>query len=761
MLKESDFLKSSKIKILLCIELFLILFGIVGLFGKNEIIVSREQTDVLINEGVSLPAGVYILKLYYRGEGANLGNYGVEVPDAMFKTLLSNNVALYSGITERECEFYLRDNVNNLKAVLDVGENVEIQGLELISTNRGSRVFLFWTVFISLILNSFLMLAMYHRKHPFSTEQQLVMFGVPLFALIASIPSMVDYNIVGADIVFHMQRVEALMQSIVQGELSVRIESLWMGGHGYANSIFYGDTILFIPAFLRVLGMNMDSAYRFFLVVVNFATAWIAYISFSRCFKCSIIGVFGCALYTLAPYRIYNMYNRAAVGEFSAMIFLPLLVWGFYRIYTEDPEKKEYLWNWVIPVVGFSGVIQSHVLSCEMVGVFVALLCIVFWKKTFQRRIFIVLALTVIMTIIINAWFLVPFFDLMLADKYYFGNNANVFVQERGVLPAQIFYTLQAGGSSSRFVENGMVETEPIGLGAPLLLCMAIWLVIRTKYKKNELNEEQKMERIAADVVLALTVLAVYMSTCYFPWDMLSSSHKILATLAGSLQFPTRMTTIITILGVFVACITGRWLLREKKGFFTGKISLILIAVVAIIFTCYQVNDILFTRNSDIRLYTAQNVGSTAVLGAEYLLLDSDIGHMTYHGPVLSDGVTMDAYEKDGLEIVATIQTAEEGYVELPLLCYKGYQAKVAETGEILPIIKGDNCDVRVLLPAGFSGEIIVKYAGMWYWHMAEAISVVAGVGLLIYYLVQKIYLSGNNSDKKFCLLKKRDKSIM
>lgn len=761
MLKESDFLKSSKIKMLLCIELFLILFGIVGLFGKNEIIVSREQTDVLINEGVSLPAGVYSLKLYYRGEGACLGDYGVEVQDAMFKTVLLNNVPLYSGLTERECEFYLRDNVNNLKAVLNVGENVEIQGMELISTNKGSRVFLFWIILISLILNSFFMLAMYHRKHPFSAEQQLVIFGVPLFALIASIPSMVDYNMIGADMIFHMQRVEALAQSIVRGELSVRIESFWLGGHGYANSIFYGDTVLFIPAFLRVLGMNMDSAYRLFLVVVNFATAWIAYISFSRCFKSPTIGVFGCALYTLAPYRIYNIYNRAAVGEFSAMIFLPLLAWGFYRIYTEDQRKKGYLWNWVIPVVGFSGIIQSHALTCEMVGIFVVLLCIVLWKKTFQKRIFIVLALTVIMTIIINAWFLVPFLDLMLADKYYLGNNANVLIQGRGILPAQIFYTLQAGGSSSRFIENGMMETEPIGLGATLLLCLGIWLVIRTKYKKNELDEEQKKERIAADVVFVLTVLAVYMSTCYFPWDRLSSSHKIIATLAGSLQFPTRMTTIVTILGVFVACIAAHWLLKERKGFLSGKVALVLIVITAMIFTGYQVNDILFTRNEFIRLYTAQNVGSTAVLGAEYLPLDADIGHMTYHDPVLSEGVIIEAYEKEGLEIITTLKTVEEGYVELPLLCYKGYQAKVAETGEILPIIKGDNCDVRVLLPASFSGEIIVKYAGMWYWHMAEAISVVVGGGLLIYYFVRKIYLSGGNSDKKFRLLKKRDKSIM
>lgn len=736
MLKKSDFRTNRKIWVLLCAELFFILIGVAGLFGKSGVVVGREDTRQLLEEGVALPAGVYTLKVYYDARGTALGNFGVAVEDAMYKTLLYNDVELYAGISERECQFYLLDPVEHLRAVLNVSDEVEILGMELYTGTEGSRIYLFWVILLCLSVNAVLFLILYNRRNPFPRDKKLALFSVPVLALTASLPILVDYNILGADWVFHISRIEALADCIRRGELSVRIESMWMAGHGYANSIFYADTWLVFPALLRILGFSMNSTYLIFLAAVNIATACISYISFSKCFCSRYIGILGCALYTLAPYRIYNMYNRAAVGEFLAMMFLPLLVWGFYKIYTEDPERKGYLWNWVIPVLGFSGVIQSHNLTCEMVGFFVILLCLILWKKTFRKRTFLVLCYTVVMTIIINAWYLVPLLDLMSADSYYFGNNANVLIQDRGILLAQIFYTLQAGGVSSRYVENGMIGAEPIGLGAALLICQMLWLMVRkAACGKNQTVEEQR-ERSAGDTGFVLLVIALFMSTRYFPWNYLSVHSRVLASLIGSLQFPTRMTTIVTVLGVFVACVMGRKLLRSNLGFLSGKTVLTFIVLVAVLFGSYQVNSILFTREEMIQLYTAQNVGTTAALGAEYLPLSADIAHMTYHDAVLSEGISAEAYQKSGLDVTARITAKEDGYMELPLLYYKGYRAQVKDTGEALPVLKGDNSDVRVLLPAGFQGEIRVWYGGMWYWRVAEGLSVAVGLGVLAYYVL-------------------------
>ncbi len=738
MLRESEFFKNRKMRILLCIELLLLVIGIAGLFGKSGVVVGTDETEAVLTEGVSLQAGVYIARLYYDIHQTSNSSFGVVTDDVRHGVLRSNQVPLYEGIGVRECRFYLLNSVDRLRVELEDNDGgaISIQGVEIVTGTEGSRIFLFWVVLLSLLINGVAVFYLYHRKHPVSLMPQVVYFGVPILGLMASLPVMVDYTLSGADLVFHLMRIEALSQHISNGEFFSKIESVWLAGHGYANSVFYADTFLVIPALLQLLGFSINSAYRLYIVIVNLATAWIGYVSFSKCFQSREVGMLGCALYTLAPYRLYNIYNRAAVGEYTAMIFLPLLAWGFYRIYTEDVKQKGYLWNWVVPTIGFTGMIQSHVLSCEMVGLCVILLCLILWKKTFAPKTFVVLATTVLMTVLVNGWFLVPFLDLMASDQYYFGNNANVLIQNRGVLLAQLFYTLQSAGSSSRFAETGMVDTEPIGIGAAMLLSVLLWIGLLVRSRRVALTQEQKVQRNAANVALLIGGMVLAMSTCYFPWDFLSSLNKVFATLIGSLQFPTRLTSIATLCMVFVACVACLWIFREKVGIFSGRQLVVVIALVALVFGTYQVNDILMSREGLIRLYSPQGMGHSAVLGAEYLPLDANLGHMTYHAPVMGEGVAIDEYEKDGLQVNAFVtNNGAESYLELPMLYYKGYHAKVAETGESLPVMKGNNADVRVILPEGFSGTIQVQYTGMWYWHLAEVVTGVTLVGVLGFFV--------------------------
>lgn len=737
MLKKSEFLKSRKIRILLCVQLLLLLAGIIGLFGPRGIVVGTEQTEQLLTEGVSLPPGVYTARLYYEAGQDDPGWFGVTAPVTSFKGLLCDAIPLYKGINMRECQFYLREQTDHLRVnVQDNGvQGFQILGAEIETGTEGSRIYLFWLLLFCVPLDGILMLSMYHRKHPVPFDRQLAFFGIPALALLSSLPVLVDYDIIGADLLYHLIRIEVLTESIRRGELCTRIGSVWLAGHGYASSIFYGDTFLMIPALLRIWGFSPESAYRLYVAIVNLATAWIAYACFRRCFHSRYIGMFGCALYTLQPYRIYNIYNRAAVGEYTAMVFLPLLALGFYKIFTEDPKGRGYLWNCVIPVIGFSGIIQSHTLSCEMAGMLIVFLCLILWRKTFRPRTFQVLALTVVVTIAVNAWFLVPFLDLMTADQYYFGHNANVMVQNRGTLPAHLLYTLQAAGSSSRFAETGMIDTEPIGIGMALLLCVVLWMIVRFRHRGKELQAECGRERKAADTSLILGGIVLFMSTCYFPWDYLSSLSPVLATLNGALQFPTRLMSVAGICMIMVGCIAAAWVMKEKTQGRKKAAVLGGIVVVAILFGNYQLNDILLTRDEFLRIYSAQGTGCySVVLGAEYLPEGAMMEHMTYHEPVLSEGVSMVDYAKTGLEARGHVETETGGYIEFPMLYYKGYHAYDMDTGEALPVEKGDNIDVRVLFPEGFSATVQVRYAGMWYWHVAEAVSIITGLGICIWY---------------------------
>lgn len=740
--------ENRKFRFLLLLEAILLAVGIIGLIPGNRTAADETTMEIVLSSGEyledkdgwyidgsynyngtfltaktgKLRPGVYELRIVTEANDNEVSSFGIESLSGEFYGLLSNRVNVYGGAGEQNCQFYVLGTVGEAQVTVNYGggQPLLVKSIELVHTNGGSRIFIFLVLTLSALINVLILLYFYMGSCPVPASKKLVWFGIPALAVLASLPLFTDYMIIGADSIFHWMRIEALAQSISQGNIPARIESLWLYGHGYANSIFYCDTFLTLPALLRLIGFDMNVSYGLYVFAVNLATALIAYFCFKGCFNSRYIGMFGSMLYTLAPYRIYNIYNRGAVGEYTAMTFLPLLVYGFYLIFTGDIEKKEYKRYWLIPALGFSGIIQSHVLSCEITGVFTVLLCLIMIKRVFRRQTFLELVKVVLGTIVLNLWYLVPFLDMTVSGEYYFSGNSGNTIQNRGILPANIFDTMQAAGNNSRFQEKGLLGTEPIGVGmAVLLSVVAFWLVRKLMWDKRE--EKQERAAVAAFIVGGLAVIC---STSYFPWDAIQSWNKITGMLVPILQFPTRLTLVAVVCMTFVACAAGSWLLKCEKPVWKYSFFVIVCGS-SVLFSMYQTNDTLLAKDGIIRLYSAEAMGHSGILGAEYLPIDTQLP-LSYHDGVPSEGVTVTAYKKENLDTVTEL-TVEEGsgeyWLELPMLLYKGYKAKDAETGQSFEVTAGDNHVVRVLLPAGYSGTVHTWYAGIWYWRAAEVIS--------------------------------------
>ena len=82
---------------------------------------------------------------------------------------------------------------------------------------------------------------------------------------------------------------------------------------------------------------------KLYLIFINILTASVSLWAFSRLFSSRKIGVLLTITYVLAPYRLSYGYVHSAVGEFSAITFLPLIAYGIVKIYTENPDDwKNY-----------------------------------------------------------------------------------------------------------------------------------------------------------------------------------------------------------------------------------------------------------------------------------------------------------------------------------------------------------------------------------------------------------------------------------
>ena len=102
----------------------------------------------------------------------------------------------------------------------------------------------------------------------------------------------------------------------------MRIYSQAKDGYGYAPSLFYGELFLYFPAVLRLLGMSVQGAYRTYVMVVQALTAGISFFSFRQMFRHNKTALLGSILYMMAPYHIYNIYWRSAVGNIPLYVYL-------------------------------------------------------------------------------------------------------------------------------------------------------------------------------------------------------------------------------------------------------------------------------------------------------------------------------------------------------------------------------------------------------------------------------------------------------
>ena len=163
-------------------------------------------------------------------------------------------------------------------------------------------------------------------------------------------------------------------------------------------------------------------------------------------------------------------------------------------------------------------------------------------KKVFRKETFLVLAKTVIYACLLSAWFLVPFLDYMLTGDFVIQHVSGRTIQNRGLYPAQLFLAFSQTGRSSEFAGNGMVGSDPINLGLPLVVVFFIWCALCFSGKAKKMPK--RLHRLGW-IAGGFGMVCMLMSLSVFPWDVLHSFGGIVRTLVSSLQFPNRWLCLL------------------------------------------------------------------------------------------------------------------------------------------------------------------------------------------------------------------------
>ncbi len=563
----------------------------------------------------------------------------------------------------------------------------------------------------------------------------LVLFIMVAVSLFIMYP-MLNVNFFGGyDIRFHLNRIEGIKQALLSGQFPVRIHPDHLNQYGYANGIFYPELFLYFPAILRILGMSLKNAYFVFLFAINMLTLSVAYISFGKLFKSRYAGVFCAVLYTLAPYRLVNIYERSAVGEYVAMTFLPLVFYGLYSVIFADKKEWPYL------VVGATGILQSHILSTAVVAVYCAIVCLIFIKRIFdkQKR-YLELIKSAVAIIMINLWFIVPFF-MMSAQLQISVFDRNPMLSANDVDFINEFFSIN-------FLLKDRLNQEGIGqngFGAAFLLA-AVLLVcyIIMRYNKNKEHDNLLMIGLFSLGVVGVTI---FITTPYFPWDSIQSI-SLISTALGSLQFVTRLLIIVSLLMVVVAGIV--LVVYTKKGGNARPIMAAMVIILAVVSswtyldaTAYDAPVTNIGTKSQTNLYA--DLHDCISLG-EYVPGNSAVVDMLARGTAiepLNEGIVISDVYRQGsvLEFSYYIDgynESEQYAVIAPMTYYPSY--KVTIDGVEYDSSAADQNYVKAELVKQ-SGNVVISYDAPLTFTLVLVISVVSSVIFLAFACMKKSLL--------------------
>ena len=699
-------------------------------YDGNETFSGTSYEEKTIYEDISLSPGVYRIELAYKIDANLQGICNVVDGTISSGGVLSNGEPLYRGLSKTGYHIWLLEKTDGLQVQVSCSgdSNLTTGELEIVETNLLWTIILTLLVFVGVILLMAHYICEYNRVFPISIEKKQSFFLVMLIGLIASVPYLCGYNIWGADLGYHLQRIEGLKDGLLSGQFPVRLEPEWLCGHGYADAIFYCGTLLYFPALLRLLGFPVTTSYNIFCVALNLATAWIYYFCFYHIFRNRRHGIICSALYTLSIFRIYKLVITSAVGEASAFTFIPLVIYGLYRIFTENPDKPGYKTSWVFVMLGFSGLLQTHVLTCEITAFVMLLFCIINFRKLLRRNTLLELLKGGIAALAVSLWFLVPFLDYYMTQPVHIKYVSARTIQDRGLYLAQLaFHFWGGGGETTPLADNGMWHSYPVGIGmmliAGLVLFLILWFSGKLPGKKEETSFAKKTALIA--------MLLLLMSLKIFPWDRIQSMNSVFAALVSSLQFPNRFLgwgtgCLVFLFGYCLDYLKG----RHEKGY----LFLLVLAFIGITTSDMYLLDYTNAEQSSVTLYNEDGMGVSYISGAEYILEGTEQADIAFSGPEAGEGVEIETYDKEYLSIDLQCfnNGTDVGFIDTPILYYKGYEAVDTDSGNRLGVCAGKNNVVRVMIPPGFNGHLKIRFVPPVYWRISELVSGVSCIGLMV-----------------------------
>ena len=345
----------------------------------------------------------------------------------------------------------------------------------------------------------------------------------------------------------------------------------------------------------------------------------------------------------------------------------------------------------------------------------------------------------------LNAFFIIPFLDAYSMDLAVKSPKEGVLpqIQEKGTQLFQVFGLLMSDGLGQS-VYNVQGEL-PLTIGATLVIAIALFIILyiyRNEWKLKEHSFGLIIE------IFIYSMVAIFVTTCYFPWDDLAKINNILTRCLISVQVPFRYLSITTILLTFVLVYSLK-IICDKVRVNANKGIAVIVSMAVIVIAEFYVGFCFSDASVFIAGYNTDYY--TDVL---YLLSGTDdspekLNDTSVHIYDANIDIESLGTNKKNQKMYNIKNGSQDAIISLPVHAYK-YIRVYNEKGEIIPWYVGENNRVQLTIPSNYSGKIIVKFIIRKLWRGAQLLSLIMGCFIIGLCLKEK---KGKNDDNcnKLC----------
>lgn len=364
-----------------------------------------------------------------------------------------------------------------------------------------------------------------------------------LLALVFILPMLIHGFIpCGDDWGYHIDRIIEISNNMRHGNFFPMMYTYTFRKIGYLLGAFYPWITLLPFAILKNLISNQVVAIALGFSFYIFISLNLTFHVSNKVFKNKLQSLLTSTIYVFSGYVLVDCYQRMALGEFLSLMFLPVVVYGFYAVFFGNEKEWPYL------AFGMSVIVLSHVLSTFITSLMFAIIAIVLfhWINNRKQR-FIRLGFAVLTCIASSAIFLFPFAEQELYQS--FGQPSPNSLQ----------------GTNFGDLVISSLNGNGYALGPIIILVLLFGLIL---WKKLGLVEKSSY---------VIGTIALIISSSLFPWSSLNK------TVFDVIQFPFRLYMVVTI---FYAIVAGKIFLvlfdkfkqhTDKFGKIAGKVLMFIV----------------------------------------------------------------------------------------------------------------------------------------------------------------------------------------